>query len=104
MFKINEEIWYIKFISPHHDLFIMPNGNSTVGTCDDETKTIYLASTLEGKMLRKVLCHEIVHSAMFSYNVYLDYEQEELLANLIATYGKEIISIADEMFKRLQLF
>lgn len=103
MFEINGEIWYINFVSPYHPIFRMDNGEYTIGTCDDITKTIYLANHLEGSLLLKVLSHEIVHSAMFSYNVYLSYEQEEVLADLIATYGREIIQNANEMFKRLQL-
>lgn len=79
----------------------MDNGEFTIGVCDDNTKTIYLSSLLKGEKLKQVLCHEIVHAAMFSYNVELDYEQEELLANLIAIYGKEIIQITDNIFKRL---
>lgn len=53
-------------------------------------------------MLKRVLCHEITHAAMFSYNVELTYEQEELLADLLATYGSEIISITNEIFKKLK--
>lgn len=79
----------------------MDNGEFTIGVCDDNTKTIYLSSLLKGEKLKQVLCHEIVHAAMFSYNVELDYEQEELLANLIAIYGKEIVQITDNIFKRL---
>ena len=79
----------------------MDNGDFTIGVCDDNTKTIYLSSLLRGEKLKQVLCHEIVHAAMFSYNVELDYEQEELLANLIAIYGKEIVQITDNIFKRL---
>lgn len=79
----------------------MDNGEFTIGVCDDNTKTIYLSNLLRGEKLKQVLCHEIVHAAMFSYNVELDYEQEELLANLIAIYGKEIVQITDNIFKRL---
>lgn len=103
MFEINGEYWYVRFVDPDHPIFLMGNGEYTIGTCDDYTKTIYLANNLEGSLLRKVLSHEIVHSAMFSYNVYLSYEQEEILADIIATYGREIITNANEMFKRLQL-
>lgn len=102
MFEINGEKWFIKFIRPRSDIFLMENGEYTIGTCDDSTKTIYLDTTLKGKMLKKVLCHEIVHSAMFSYDVQLNYEQEELLANIIATYGEEIINITNKIFKKLQ--
>lgn len=82
-------------------VFLMDDGTYTIGSCDNPSKTIYLANTLRNSMLKKVLCHEIVHAAMFSYDVILNYEQEELLANLIATYGEEIIKVTDEMFKRL---
>ena len=40
---------------------------------------------------------------MFSYQVELDLEQEELVANLIATYGEEIIQKTNEIFKRLHI-
>lgn len=39
---------------------------------------------------------------MFSYNVYLTIEQEELMADLIATYGEEIIKITDTVFKKIK--
>lgn len=39
---------------------------------------------------------------MFSYRTTLTLEQEELLADLIATYGEEIITITNEVFKRLK--
>lgn len=103
MFEINGETWYVRFVDSYHSIFLMNNGEYTIGTCDDNTKTIYLANHLKGNLLKKVLSHEIVHSAMFSYNVFLSYEQEEILADIIATYGREIIQNANEMFKRLQL-
>jgi len=101
MITINGEIWYIKVTSFNSTVFNMPNGERTVGTCDDINKTIYLSDRLKGTMLKKVICHELVHAAMFSYHVELNYEQEELLANLIATYGEEIVQKTNEIFKRL---
>ena len=81
----------------------MPNNKYTIGVCEDRTKTIYLSNRLRGNLLKKVLCHELVHAAMFSYDVELDLEQEELLANLIATYGEEIIQKTNEIFRRLRI-
>ena len=52
---------------------------------------------------RKVLCHEITHCAMFSYNVNLSTEQEELIADLISTYGEEIVDITNDVFGRLKI-
>ena len=77
------------------------DGTFTIGSCDDNSKTIDLYEYLNNKMLKKVLCHEIVHSAMFSYNVELSIDQEELLADLIATYGQEIIFITNKIFNKM---
>lgn len=101
MFTINGETWYLKIVEPKDHNLIMNNGDYTIGCCDDNTKTVYISKTLKGEYLKHVLCHEIVHCAMFSYNVELSMEQEELLANLIATYGEEIINITNDVFKRL---
>lgn len=101
MFEINGQVWFIKFTQPSDEIFRMSDGEYTVGVCDDALKIIFLSTELRGRKLKHVLCHEIVHAAMFSYKVYIEYEQEELLANIIATYGKEIIQITDDMFKRL---
>lgn len=70
--------------------------------CDDKLKCIFVATGLSLVFLKKVLCHEITHAAMFSYNVDLTLEQEELVADLIATYGEEIIEITNQMFKKIK--
>jgi hypothetical protein len=70
--------------------------------CDDNLKCIFVATGLSTVMLKKVLCHEIVHAAMFSYNVELTLEQEELIADLIATYGEEIFEITNQVFKKIK--
>ena len=57
---------------------------------------------LDEQMLWKVLCHEITHAAMFSYNILLTIDQEELLADLVATYGYEIIEITNKVFSKIK--
>lgn len=101
MFTINNEEWGVKIVAPSHHKLIRSDGTSSIGSCDDKTKTIYINETLEPYLMKKVLCHEITHAAMFSYNVELSLDQEELLANLIATYGQEIIAITNKIFKRI---
>jgi hypothetical protein len=73
--------------------------------CYDDTKTIYISSAIEDDdyLFQKVLCHEVVHAAMFSYGIYLPYDQEELMADIIATYGEEIIDIANNLFTHLRM-
>jgi len=102
MFTFNGIGWRVEFTNPRNPIFMRGDGTYAPGVCVNDTKTIYLADNLEGKMLKKVLCHEIVHAAMFSYNVYLSLEQEEVIADIIATYGQEIITITNKVFRKLQ--
>ena len=101
MFNINGENWRVLIVSPMDPSLIGPSGRRTLGVCDDLSKTICIADGLAQKKMFKVLCHEITHAAMFSYNVVLSYAQEELLADLLATYGAEIIETANLIFHRI---
>lgn len=51
---------------------------------------------------RKVLGHEVTHAAMFSYQVLLTEDQEELLADIISTYGNEIVVVTNKVFKKIK--
>ena len=102
MFSINNEQWQVKLCSSHHPMLIRSDGSISIGACDDASKTIYLNGNLRGNLLKKVLCHELTHAAMFSYNVELSLEQEEVLAEIIATYGEEIINITNVLFYKLR--
>lgn len=103
MFIINDEKWYVEYVSPiHPSLYRESTGTYTLGCCDDLTKTIYLNKNLQGSLLKKVLCHEITHAAMFSYNIELTYEQEEIVADIIATFGEEIVLTTNKIFNKLK--
>jgi len=39
---------------------------------------------------------------MFSYGIQLNVDQEEVIADIIATYGEEIINITNTLFKKLK--
>lgn len=102
MFIINNIGWQVAKTSANHPKLFRSDGTLSIGACDDTTKTIYLNENLRENQLKKVLCHEIVHAAMFSYNVNLTIEQEELVADLIATYGEEIIEVTNKIFKKIR--
>lgn len=102
MFNINGEEWRIVLTSPLHPALFRSDGSLSIGACDDATKTIYINEELSSQKIKKVLCHEIAHAAMFSHNVELSLDQEELLADLIATYGQEIIFTTNKIFSRLK--
>ena len=88
-------------VSPIHPALYRSNGSLSIGVCDNDTKTIYLNEELPLDKIKKVLCHELTHAAMFSYDIDLNIDQEELLADLIATYGQEIIFTTNKIFSRL---
>ena len=102
MVNINGEDWRIVLVSSNHPALMRSDGSSTIGCCDDIYKTIYIQEYLTPFYFKKVLCHELTHAAMFSYNVDLSIEQEELLADLIATYGQEIIDTTNKIFCRMK--
>jgi hypothetical protein len=39
---------------------------------------------------------------MFAYDVILGYEEEELIAEIIATFGEEIIDLTDAVFDKIR--
>ena len=104
MFTINGETWHIVIVSPWHPALQKDNGDYALGMCYDGNKTIYISAAIEedSSLFWKVLCHEITHAAMFSYNVDLNIDQEELIAELISTYGFEIIEITNKIFYHIQ--
>ena len=102
MFNINGYDWKVKLVSPNHPQLQRSDGLWTIGSCNNNLRTIYISDMLDEQMLWKVLCHEITHAAMFSYGVKLTLEQEELLADLLATYGNEIISVTNKIFNKIK--
>ena len=101
MYQMNGKTWNIAFVEPCSNMLQRSDGSYTVGMCDMETQTIYISELLQGKFQRKVLLHEVCHSAMFSYGIEMSVEQEEMFCDLIATYGDEIIGIVDSIFRVL---
>ena len=101
MYQINGKTWYIRLTRSDSPVLMRSDGSYTVGMCDRETQTIYISELLQGKFLRKVLIHEVCHSAMCSYGIDMSVEQEELFCDLVSTYGDKIIGIVDNIFNAL---
>ena len=101
MINFNGEVWRVLLVSPNHPQLQREDGSWTIGACDNNIKTIYVSDNLDLFMQKKVLSHELTHAAMFSYNIDLSIEQEELVADLMATFGQEIISQTHYVFHEL---
>ena len=92
---LNAIDWRVYFVEKDNEKLQRSDGSYTLGSCDNNTNIIYLREDLYGRSLKKVLCHELTHTAMFSYQINLTLDQEELIADFIATYGEEIINITN---------
>lgn len=101
MIKINGMIWKIILVSPYHPELMHKKGPPAIGCCNDLTKTIYISNSLTKSLTKEVLLHEIVHAIMFSYNVEISDENEEIVAMIISTYGKEIMNLTNIAYKQL---
>lgn len=100
-FVINGIGWQVRFVPPTYPALLGPEG-FTLGCCDNNMKTIYIADGLSEAKFYKVLGHEITHAAMFSYGVSLTYDQEELLADIFSTYGSEIVAVTNKVFRKIK--
>ena len=98
---INGIIWEVQIVPPTFPS-LFTGTSFTLGCCDNNTHTIYIADGLNESKFYKVLGHEMTHAAMFSYEVNLTYDQEELLADIISTYGGEIIAVTNKVFRKIK--
>lgn len=102
MFVINGETWDVLLVPPNDISLLMPNGNYAIGACVGFEKLIYINCELRGAEFEQVLCHEMVHAAMFAYNIILERDDEEMLAEIIAAFGEEIIDLTDLLFDEIK--
>lgn len=101
-FIMNGIGWQIRIVPPTYPALLMNYDRFTLGCCDNNTKTIYIADGLSEDKFYKVLGHEVTHAAMFSYQVLLTEDQEELLADIISTYGREIVIVTNRVFRKIK--
>jgi hypothetical protein len=101
MLVINGEVWNIQYVDRNSNYLRRSDGSFTPGVCNISTHTIYIFDELQGDFLKKVLTHEICHCSMASYKIYVPLETEELICDFLATYGEEVIGIADLFFNTI---
>ena len=102
MFQINGISWNVVFVPASSSELMRSDGSRTVGMTDWNQKTVFISRNLHGMFLRKVLIHEICHTAVFSYGIELGIEQEEFLCDFVASFGDEIFIIVDDLFAVLK--
>lgn len=97
MYRINNKTWNIAFVEPTNDNLMRSDNVYTLGVTDNNLKTIFLSNKLHGKMLDKVLCHELVHVYSFENDCDIDIQTEEIIADFMSLYGRDIIYLADDI-------
>lgn len=96
-FEINGAKWNIVFVSPHDSCLMRSDGSKTVGVAFLDETTIYLSNRLRGAFLRRVTAHELVHAFCLSYSIFMSIDEEERLADWVATYGTELVYLLDDL-------
>lgn len=103
MFTINGIDWEIIYVNPFSDDLRRSDGSLTVGVTDMPKRSVFLSNKLRGAFLRKVLAHELVHCFMFSYSIHIPIEEEEYIADWVATYGTDLIYLLDDLMRGIIL-
>lgn len=99
MFVVNGKTWKLKIVPAHNRHFIRSDGSSTIGVTDNNDRTVYISDGLSEELFDKVLVHELCHVFSFSYGLYIPIETEEMIADFVASYGRDIIYLADRLFQ-----
>ena len=100
MFAVNGIEWNLSLVEPYNDMLRRSDNSITLGVTDNNLKTVFLNNRLRGRMLDKVLFHEIVHTFCFSYGCTFDIQTEEIIADFLSTYGREVFDVADNILQR----
>lgn len=99
---INNIFWRIESAPAFSPVLRRSNGTYTIGMTDGARHVIYIASHLRGALLDRVMAHELVHAFMFSYNINIDIEQEEFMADWVSLYGRDLIYLLDEIMLKVK--
>lgn len=100
-FTVNGEEWQLSFVQPNDVMLMRSDKTITLGVTDDNYRTVFINDQLKGKLLDKVLCHELVHVFSFAHNLDIPIDTEEFIADFLATYGRGVFDVADELLTRI---
>lgn len=100
MFSVNGKWWSIVYALP--GTLRRSDGSITVGMTDAITQRVYLDCNLYGSFKERVLAHELVHVFMFSYDLEMDLDAEEFMADFFSLYGRDMIYLLDDLLQTVR--
>lgn len=96
-FTVNGHKWRLEFVRPSSNHLLRSNFTRTIGVSDNNLKTVFIADNLSDYMVDRVLCHELVHVFSFENDCSYDIQTEEIIADFLSLFGRDIIYLADEL-------
>lgn len=99
---MNNQEWKLLFVKPNSTELMRSDGSITLGMTDNNVKTVFVNSRLNDYMTDKVICHELTHVFAFEFDYYMDIETEEIVADFMSLYGRNIILLLDDLIKVLR--
>lgn len=100
-FTVNNNQWTLQFASTNSEELRRSDNVYTLGVTDNNTKTVTIACGMSDYMTNKVLCHELVHVYSFENRCNIDIQTEEIIADFMSLYGRDIIYIADSIMSNV---
>lgn len=101
-FIVNNQEWKLRFVKPNSKELMRSDGSITLGMTDNNVKTVFVNNRLNDYMTDKVICHELTHVFAFEFDYYMDIETEEIVADFMSLYGRNIILLLDDLIKVLR--
>ena len=101
-FTINGTNWRVQYENSNSGELKRSDNVSVLGVTNNNTKTIYINNRLSDDMFDKVLCHELVHVYSFENDCDIDIQTEEIIANFMSLFGRDIIYLLDDLIKILK--
>lgn len=100
-FTVNGHEWLLQFVRPSNNHLLRSDLTRTIGVSDNNLKTVFVADNLSDYMIDRVICHELVHVFSFENNCSYDIQTEEVIAEFLSLFGRDIIYLADEILGNL---
>ena len=101
-FTVNNQEWNLVFVKPNSRNLMRSDGSITIGMTDNNTKSVYINNRLNDYMTDKVICHELTHVFAFEFDYYMDIETEEIVADFMSLYGRNIVYLLDDLIAVLK--
>ena len=102
-FNVNGIKWCVLAVPSSDTRLMRSDGVYTLGVTDLKLHMVFISDVLKGSLLTKVICHELCHVFALSYNYYMDIQTEEIVADFLSLYGREVFKVADEILSHFML-